>query len=477
MRQTFTTTMPDRVGAFLGASRYIAEEGANITRVSYNKAIDMHMLFLEVDGTTEQLKRIEERLKRHGYLPEHPQPGQVMMLEFKLRDVPGAVLPVLEKIDSFHFNISYISSQENGGMHQYFKMGLFVEDSESVSRFMREVSQLCRVKVVHYDRSEKNLDNTVFYLNFAREIAQKASLNDEDSQLMMVCANQVMQLLDERDQPPYKTFDYISRFAEQIHSHLGEGFEARISRHEGRQGAGVLLIEPPTGCNLTIIEKNGQCLFVDSGFACYHRELQRLLKTLLPGFESMQKTALITHGDVDHCGLLDWYDRVYMSEKCLQNFRWEQEGALNYRECNPLHAPYVRISKLLSAYRPPAPERLQAVGGTLETPPEPLSPIGELSFAGMTFKAYEGFGGHVAGETVWIEEREGLALTGDVLVNLRGFTPPQAAFNRLAPFLMTSVDTDPAKAAEERQALNALLSPGDWLILGGHGAPIQRRIE
>ena len=38
MRQTFTTTMPDRAGAFLRASRLIAAAGANITRVSYNKA-------------------------------------------------------------------------------------------------------------------------------------------------------------------------------------------------------------------------------------------------------------------------------------------------------------------------------------------------------------------------------------------------------------------------------------------------------
>ena len=50
MRQTFTTTMPDRVGAFLKASRSIAGAGANIMRVSYNKAVDMHILFIEVGG-------------------------------------------------------------------------------------------------------------------------------------------------------------------------------------------------------------------------------------------------------------------------------------------------------------------------------------------------------------------------------------------------------------------------------------------
>ena len=38
-----------------------------------------------------------------------------MLLEFELADRPGEVLPVLEMIDRFRFNISYISSQENGG--------------------------------------------------------------------------------------------------------------------------------------------------------------------------------------------------------------------------------------------------------------------------------------------------------------------------------------------------------------------------
>ena len=84
MRQTFTTTMPDRAGAFLRASRLIAAAGANITRVSYNKAVDMHILFIEVDGTKEQLSRVERELGTIGYLPDGQRPATVMLLEFEL---------------------------------------------------------------------------------------------------------------------------------------------------------------------------------------------------------------------------------------------------------------------------------------------------------------------------------------------------------------------------------------------------------
>ena len=35
MKRVFTTMMPDRAGAFIGADRCITELGLNITRVSY----------------------------------------------------------------------------------------------------------------------------------------------------------------------------------------------------------------------------------------------------------------------------------------------------------------------------------------------------------------------------------------------------------------------------------------------------------
>ena len=43
------------------------------------------------------------------------------------------------------------------------------------------------------------------------------------------------------------------------------------------------------------------------------------------------------------------------------------------------------------------------------------------------------------------------------------------AYNRYAPYLMTSVDTDSALAAREREALWPMLGPGVWTVFGGHG--------
>ena len=53
MKKTYATSMPNHIGAFLKASKCFASLGINITRVSYDKAVDSHMLFLDVEGTEE----------------------------------------------------------------------------------------------------------------------------------------------------------------------------------------------------------------------------------------------------------------------------------------------------------------------------------------------------------------------------------------------------------------------------------------
>ena len=85
MRQTFITTMPDHVGAFLQASRAMAQLGLNITRVSYNRAIDVHTLFIEAEGEEDALARAVERLEEIGYLRGQPE-AAVLLVAFRLRD-------------------------------------------------------------------------------------------------------------------------------------------------------------------------------------------------------------------------------------------------------------------------------------------------------------------------------------------------------------------------------------------------------
>ena len=63
MKKTYVTSMPNHIGEFLKASKCFSELGINITRVSYNKAVDSHTLFIDAEGTEEQLKKADTELE------------------------------------------------------------------------------------------------------------------------------------------------------------------------------------------------------------------------------------------------------------------------------------------------------------------------------------------------------------------------------------------------------------------------------
>ena len=470
MKKTYITTMPDHIGAFLKASQCFASLGINITRVSYNKAIDSHTLFIDVDGTPEQLRQADDALMEIGYLQSGDKTQSIILLEFMLRDKPGGVLDILTLINEYDFNISYMSSQENGSEYQFFKMGLFVNDTSKLSEFLASAGELCKVRVIDYNHAEKIYDNSIFYKSFVSEISESIGLSPEMKERLLINSNLAMQVLDEQGLSPYKTFDSIGRFAGMLADYRGDSFLPRITRHKLTENTEAVVIEPPCGSNTTVLLHKDEVLFIDSGYACYRDEMETIFRSILPDYDRMEKTILITHADVDHCGLLDRFDRILASRKSADCLRAEYRGEDGFREENQLHRPYINICKTLTKYMPVAPERIVEIGGGDEELNEPLVQIGFLSFGDLHFEIYEGQGGHLPGEIVLIDYTNHVAFTGDVYVNTHGFTPEQAKYNQYAPILMTSVDTDPAMCAAERKAVLQRLGLGKWQIFGGHGA-------
>ena len=476
MKKTFITALPDQIGAFLTASEQLSAIGVNITRVSYNKAIDTHTLFLEIEGEEALLGKAETTLSSLGYLQNEAKTGSVILLEFHLKDEPNRLYPILVLIREFNFNISYMSSQQNESGYQDFKIGIFVDDENRVSAFLEKASLVCPVKILNYDKSEKILDNTVFYLSFAETLADKMKLNKKEKEGLLVSSNRIMQILDEEGSPFYKTFDYISRLAAHIRRYKGSRHQPRITKETLPSGAELVTIEPPCGSNTTILSKGKGILFVDCGFACYRDEWIATLNTIYPDWQKEEKTLLLTHSDVDHSGLLDLFDTVILTEDAALDFENERNFKNAYREENPLHQPYAYISKILTKYRPPKADNLHSLKGQCREG-ELLHGLGTVEAAGFTFHAYAGAGGHVKGEAVFVEESERIVFTGDIFVNVKDFTKEQKAFTKLAPYLMTSVDTDPVLAKKEREAIFALLESGTWRIAGAHGGILTTEIN
>ncbi len=469
MKKTYVTSMPNHIGAFLKASKCFTKLNINITRVSYNKAVDSHTLFIDAEGTEEQLKKADAELEKIGYLQSNANKTSIVLIEFCLPDVPGSVTNVLELISEFNFNISYISSQENGTEYQYFKMGLYVDDFDKISEFLTEAEKLCMVRVIEYNSSEKVYDNSIFYNTYVLGLSQTMGLSEDVSRELLVHVNLAMQTLDEQGLSPYRTFDSISKFAELLGASKGKNFIPRISTHKITDNTEITLVEPPCGSNTIIIKSNDKVLFVDSGYACYTDEMLEVLRKILPEFDTMKKTILVTHADVDHCGLLPMFDDIIASTKTVNCLVNEYEGKDGYRESNPLHKPYINICKILTSYKAVNPAKLTAFWNDIESPTEPLTQIGFFDFEELHFEVYEGKGGHLPGEIVLIDYSKHIAITGDIYINTHGLIAEQAEYNQYAPILMTSVDTNPKLCLEERKAIMQRLGVGQWQIFGAHG--------
>jgi glyoxylase-like metal-dependent hydrolase (beta-lactamase superfamily II) len=167
--------------------------------------------------------------------------------------------------------------------------------------------------------------------------------------------------------------------------------------------------------------------------------------------------------------LLPLFDEILTSRKTKDCFELEHKGENGYREQNPLHRPYVNICKALTFYLPPDPWKVKALWDTASEQTEPLEQMGFFDFGEMHFEVYQGKGGHLPGETVLIDYNHHIAFTGDIYVNVHGMTREQAAYNKYAPVLMTSVDTDPLLCTAERNAVLQRLGAGSWKIFGAHG--------
>ena len=172
MKKTYATSMPNHIGAFLKASKCFATLGINITRVSYDKSVDSHMLFLDVEGTEEQILKADEELEKIGYLQNKSSDSSIVLIEFTLKDVPGSVTNVLELINQFNFNISYINSV-NGNL-------AFID----IIKPCKKVYYRCLTRARRSDYRDKTsllcLDRKIFYNRFLIVISKIIKYNSKN---------------------------------------------------------------------------------------------------------------------------------------------------------------------------------------------------------------------------------------------------------------------------------------------------------
>ncbi|NLI91204.1 MAG: MBL fold metallo-hydrolase [Peptococcaceae bacterium] len=476
-RKSYVTSMPDKTGAFMLASKIIAKYNGNIVRVSYNKAVDLHMLFLDVEAADESHRNIAKELGNVGYLKNEISETRVIEVDIKIPDRPGAVLPVLEILDHYNINISYLNSNANGTPFQNFKMGLLIENPDIIKMLLDDISKIYQIDIIDYDDFEKNLDNTIFYIRLANEMQKILSLSTDKTIEFISESNRILQMLEENGESPKKVFDYIRRFAYFISQHRSINFSVDIEQEKIGDAVMLYSIQPPCGSNTYVMAASNELVLIDTGYAIYADELLNIFRKIFPDWDKMNKRVFITHADVDHCGLLSRLEglKICLNKKSADSLRRQFMGIPDYRENNDLGWGYSKLSRIISGYTPPNSDQFDIIDDGTPDEHQELLPIGAFTIADLEFEVFEGSGGHLYGEMIFVCSKYGLAFTGDNLVNISGFSPERAEFNSLAPYLMRSVNVDSEKAKEMRTQILNLLEKIEvrnqkaCLICGGHG--------
>lgn len=477
-RKSFVTTMPDKAGAFLRASSIIAGLGGNIVRVSYNKAVDLHMLFIDIDAPDDRLREIETCLLDIGYINKKIAEIRVIEVVIKIPDRPGAVLPVLEIFSKHDINISYLNSSADNGVYQDFRFGLLIENPDIIKTLLDEISEIYQIDVIQCDGSEEKLDNTVFYIRLANEMQKLLDLNTEQTMQFITESNRILQMLQAGGEDAGKVFQYIRRFAYFVSSNRGNNFKVKTEKFDITESILLYSIEPCCGSNTYIFDNGKELSLFDTGYAIFSDEMQKIFLSIFPDFDKRRKKIYITHADVDHCGLLSKFENaeIIMNEKSADSLTRQMNGLPDYRENTELRLGYSRISQIISGYVPPNVNRFKTLDSGTPERHDGLINIGKISVGELQFTVYEGSGGHLNGEMVYACQKPGIVFTGDLLVNIDGFSKETAEFNSLAPYLMKSVNVDSQKATEMRkQVLRLIQTISDsnndpCMICCGHGA-------
>ena len=304
----------------------------------------------------------------------------------------------------------------------------------------------------------------------AGAIAEALCLDGDRSRALYEDVQAIAALAEGRGIDAEQALDCLMAFHRSLLSCKGDGYRPRISRLALADGLELIAIEPPCGSSVYALCAPKELLLIDGGYPCHAPQLTALLARMIPDFDLLPKRMALTHPDEDHCGLTDLCDTIYVSPTARDSFALDQLHRPNPRQLVPGNGPYVRLSRLLCGYRPPRMEALTVVGEERDDPDQPLRRIGGIEFAGRTLDIHLGNGGHAPGEIIIVSQRDHLVFTGDVIVNPQGFTPAQAAFNRLAPVLMRSVNTSLARLSAQRRRILECFPQSDYRYCPGHGA-------
>ena len=271
----------------------------------------------------------------------------------------------------------------------------------------------------------------------------------------------------------------VKRIGTYLRGTTGANFTSDYQKIELTDTITLYSFQLPGGGNLNIFITPLGKLVLDTGYACYFNDCEKMMKTLnLGGFEDT-RCVICTHGDADHCGAAGYFTVkpiMHPVTKALLD-----SGTRNYgtttNNLDILEKFYTTSINTMSLMNIP---KSVIDCGTTPLSYRGIFPVIEhLTFGDLQFEIWESLGGHIAGQILLFEPNLGLLFTSDAFINFATLSKERADYCSIADSMIGSVNVDSDIARRERKELIRLAPELDaelktkgkkLYICCGHGA-------
>ena len=474
---SFIARMPDDPGALHHAAEIIKSHGGNIHRVDYDRRIDPHIVFFQVDAEEGAPERITHDLQAIGYLQTSLATLRFLKFSVYLADEPGMLFEFLSHTTGAGANIAFLDFDDSGKHPGQLTVSLTLDNDEVADRLLQQLKARWRLEILEYDSTGKKLDDTVFYIRFAQELREIIGLDDEEFLMrLMHDSNHIAQELTSQGREPHMVFDSILKTGRMLQNTTGMGFYSLVQQVSLSTGGTLFCFQLPCGGSVYVLLNAGRTAMFDTGFGIYHREIVEMLSH--HGIDVREVEGLfITHADADHSGGAAFYDAPsFLHPGSVDIIRAANRAYGSQMQGSILGEVYTKLINLFSQFNPPTKVRLIPTEPKGERMGLPI--LEEVDICGLRFEILESLGGHLHGHVFYLCIEEGLLFTGDCLINFDSLTPELEDFATLAKNLMTSVNVDSERARQERKALINIVKDLEpmraekgsrLLVCGGHG--------
>lgn len=293
------------------------------------------------------------------------------------------------------------------------------------------------------------------------DIIQAIHMTDTETDELLFCCNSLEKV----------TSANVHEYAKNFIQWKGDSYKVTVQKKNIADGV-LYAIEPMCGSTTYVVDAGLEVLVVDTGFPCYQEELKKVLISIIDDFEKRNPVLILTHMDMDHAGLLSCFSRIYMSKDSYDDFVRRKNGLLNFRESNPKRCPYYRITSIFSKDAIADTDAMIPISAVVPHNDNPLTFIGNLELAPLSFEVYQTSGGHVEGSIILLERKNRLVFAGDTYVD-SSMNDGQSGFIKTAMDMLGSLNADSVKAKAERVALFAMMGEESWILCGGHGSFVE----